>query len=92
MRREGSQMGEGSSRGGKRVGDEWIWDGQWIAEHVAGSTGNEGRNVMVMTVAPIRVLCKAEAVAHCFTVFRGMLGGVSRSSVEWRLILGARQQ
>lgn len=23
MRREGSQMGEGSSGGGKRVGDEW---------------------------------------------------------------------
>lgn len=57
-----------------------------------GSTGNEGRHVTVMTVAPIRVLCKAEAVAHCLAGFRGMLGGVSRSSVEWRLVLGARQQ
>lgn len=36
MRREDSQMGEGSSGGGKRVGDEWDPDGQWIAEHVAG--------------------------------------------------------
>lgn len=76
MRREGSQMGEENSGGGKRV----------------GSTENEGRNVTVMTVAPIRVLCKAEAVVHCVAVFRGMLRDVSRSSVEWRLELGARRQ
>lgn len=57
-----------------------------------GSTGNKGRNVTVMTVAPICVLCKAEAVAHCVAVFRGMLDDVSRSSVGRRLELGARRQ
>lgn len=55
-----------------------------------GSTGNKGRNVTVMTVAPICVLCKAEAVAHCVAVFRGMLDDVSRSSMGRRLELGAR--